>query len=99
MKYGIAVKVTEEFLGQFVSKRLMKDHSTLCYIMKKLIMCNWNLPLANAEFIQCDVKYNIDNDMYIFRLKSVNPYLHVAFANFVAVDEGCEYPQVDWFGK
>ena len=99
MKYGIVVSVTEEFLEQFVSKHVLEDHSNLCYIVKKLIMLNWNMSLANDGFIQCDVKYEPTNDMYFFRFKSTNPYLHASFANFVAVDEGCEYPQVDWFGK
>jgi hypothetical protein len=94
MKYGIIVRVTEEFLSQFLSESVLNNHVKLINAVKPIIAENWNIPPHEVGNIKCKVQYKIENDTFLFRLRSERPIIY-----FVAISEGMEYSQVGWFGK
>lgn len=91
MKYGIIIKVTEEFLSQFLSEHVLNNDEKLTNAVKSIVGENWNI---ETKHVECKVQRRIENDTFLFRLKSKMPTTH-----FVAVNEGTEYPYVGWFGK
>jgi len=89
-KYGMVVKLNEEFLQTIFSKELLKKPSEeLAHAVKCISLANQKVPVDKWSSVECEVMKDCLTDTYMFRLRSF-----VEMGNFYEIRApGSEYPK------